>query len=144
MAEKSKLAYVGYVIDRGIPWSGVQKAVDFFDGVGILDYAAVSMIQPAWFEFNDKREIVAVNENAVTMKTFVDYWEGMGCKVTPIDEATAFEIRQALQSGKPIDPKYLKPLVDTRAVAGGVKPETKIPSSEPEKDGTIMAGRKKK
>jgi len=132
MAEERKaLAYVGYVIDRGIPFDGIQKAVDFFDGVGILDYEALAGTAPHWFDRNTKGELVLVHANATPMQVFVDYWTGLGCKVTPVSEAEATEIKVALAAKQPIDPKYLKAAVDTRGIAGGAAKEPTPASPAP-------------
>lgn len=120
MAEEGKpLEYVGYAIDRGIPFDGVQKAVDFFDGVGILDYQALAEMRSDWFETNKTGEIVGIKPDSIPMQVYVDYWQGMGCKVTQVSDAEAKEIKAALVAKQPIDPKYLKAAVDTRAIAGG-------------------------
>jgi hypothetical protein len=63
--------------------------------------------------------LCAVHDNALSMETFVGYWEVLGAKVTPVSEAEAKAVRVALASSAPIDPKYLKAAVDTRKVAGG-------------------------
>jgi len=130
--EKKALAYVGYVIDRGIPFDGIQKAVDFYDGVGILDYEALFAVAPHWFERNRAGEICGVKDNALPMQTFVGYWEVLGAKVTQVTESEAREIRVALQAGTPIDPKYLKAAVDTRKVAGGmITPQMEAEEDKP-------------
>ena len=125
--EKKALAYKGFVIDRGIPFDGLWKAVDFFDGVGILDYEALAVTRPEWFERNAKGELVGINSNAVSIQAFIDYWTREGAKVTEITEVEAIEIKAALAAGTPIDAKYLKPMVDTRRVAA----RAAVPDAEP-------------
>jgi hypothetical protein len=119
MEEKKPIEYVGYVIDRGIPFDGVQKAVDFYDGVGILDLEVIASTAPYWFDRNTAGAIVGIHWNAMPMQVFVDYWVAGGAKETPICEKEAQEIKTALVAKTPIDSKYLKAVVDTRKVAGG-------------------------
>lgn len=145
--EKKPIEYVGYVIDRGIPFDGVWKAVDFFDGVGILDYEALAGTAPHWFDRNAAGQIVGIHANATPMQVFVGYWQGMGCKVTLVSEGEAKEVKVALASKQPIDTKYLKDVVDTRVIAGG-GPKEPVPTtstgSENEDAPAPKKGRSKK
>jgi len=96
-----------FVIGLNMSVNVLVKSVQFYNGVGVLDYPGLAFARVDWFETEEGYLVqkIGIGHLDVLREHFRNQHSA---KITKITAKEAVKIKNALAAGKPIDKKYYK------------------------------------